>query len=311
MLAAAGLPTSLNWRFARLAEPDPGAAGPYADLLQPGDAPTGLGGLGGMLVRVSTTPPLVVVAAPCPELGALLDAVSMAGLADSIRTTVASSPVLAAHVTLPDGAPLTLQITETPHPHQPPDPAEPDRDPAAGRAGDGGGGAGEWRPVHAGADAATARISIELGPALIAAFNGDGHLGHQVLGQLLHHLAASVRAGRTAPPGTGREEFTTAWDTALPVLRLITDVTSRPAAAPTFTLPRSRHLHVRALRIAAAAVRDARTDAGTWHGPMPTGPAAGILESISHRQLGNFSPNPRLLVGSDRHHLVALSERVR
>ncbi|MFE3629364.1 hypothetical protein ACFXO0_18875, partial [Streptomyces goshikiensis] len=133
VLAAAGLPTTLNWRFARLAEADPGAAGPYADLLQPGDTPTGLGGLDGMLVRVSTTPPLVVVAAPCLEPGALLDAVSMAGLADSIRTTLASVPVLAAHVTLP-GAPLTLQITETPHPHQPPEPAEPAPGPAGGGA---------------------------------------------------------------------------------------------------------------------------------------------------------------------------------
>lgn len=283
VLAAAGLPTSLSWRFARLAEPDPGVAGPYADLLQPGDAPTGLGGLDGVLVQVSTTPPLVVVAAPCPEPGALLDAVSWAGLADSIRTTLTLDPVLAAHVTLPDGVPLTLQITETPHPHQPPNQAEPDRDPADGRTGDGGSGAGQWWPVHAGADAATARISIELDPALIAAFNGDGHLGHQVLGQLLHHLAAAVRAGRTAPPGARREEFTTAWDTALPVLRLITDATSQPAAAPPFTLPRSRHVQVRALRIAAAAVRDAPIAAGTWHGPdayRAGGPGDQLLHTL-------------------------------
>ncbi|MER6116164.1 hypothetical protein [Streptomyces sp. NPDC001743] len=277
VLAAAGLPASLDWRFARLAEPDPGAAGLYADLLQPGDVPTGAGG---MLVRVSTSPPLVVVAAPRPEPGTLLDAVSMAGVADSICTTLASNPVLAAHVTLPDGAPLTLQITETPHPHQPSEPAEPHPAPAGG---DGGAGAGEWCPVRAGADAATARIGIELDSALIAAFTGDGRLGHQVLGRLLHHLVAAVRAGRTVPPGAGREEFTTAWDAALPVLRLITDSTSQPAVAPPFTLPRSRHVHVRALRTAAAAVRDARIAAGTWHGPdayRPGGPADQLLHTL-------------------------------
>ncbi|MFJ9574551.1 hypothetical protein [Streptomyces bacillaris] len=277
VLAAAGLPTSLDWRFARLAEPDPGAAGPYADLLQPGDLPTGVGGI---LVRVSTTPPLAVVAAPCPEPGAVLDAVSMAGLADSIRTTLASNPVLAAHVTLPDGAPLTLQITETPHPHQPAEPAEPHPAPAGG---DEGAGAGEWWPVRAGADAGSARIGIELDPSLIAAFSGEGRLGHQGLGHLLHHLGAAVRAGRTAPPGTSREEFTTVWDTALPVLRLITDSTSQPAVTPPFTLPRSRHVHVRALRIAAAAVRDARIAAGTWHGPdayRTGGPADQLLHTL-------------------------------
>ncbi|MEU7322654.1 hypothetical protein ABZ682_19175 [Streptomyces griseoviridis] len=284
VLAAAKLPTSLNWRFARLAEPDPGTAGPYADLLQ----------AGGMLVRVSTTPPLVVVATSCAEPGGLLDAVSTAGLADSIRTTLASVPVLAAHVTLPDGSPLTLQITQTPHLHQPPEPAESDRDPAAG---DGAGSAGERWPVHAGADAATARIGIELDPVLVAAFSGDGHLGHQVLGQLLHHLTASVRAGRTAPPGSSREDFTTAWNTALPVLRLITDTTSQPAVAPLFTLPRSRHVHVRALRIAAAAVRDARIGSGTWHGPdayRTGGPGDQLLhtlESTLDQQIRSHRPD--------------------
>lgn len=277
VLAAAGLPPALEWRFAQLAEPGPGVAGQYADLLRPGADGAGSGGL---LVRVSTTPPLAVVATPCPEPGACLDVASMAGLADSIRTTLASIPALTAHVTLPGGAPLTIQLTETPRPHQPPEPA---RDRGADRAGDDGSGAGERWPVRAAADAVTARIGIDLDTVLIAAFSGDGHLGHQVLGRLLHHLTTSVRTGRDAPPGTGREEFTTAWDTALPVLRLITGTTSQPALAPPFTLPDSRHIHVRALRTAAAAVRDAQVPAGTWHGPdayRPGGPGEQLLHAL-------------------------------
>ncbi|NEA20718.1 hypothetical protein [Streptomyces halstedii] len=312
VLAAAGLPTSLDWRFARLTEPDPGAAGPYADLLQPGDAPTGRGGFDGMLVRVSTTPPLVVVAAPCTGPGALLDALSMAGLADSIRTTLASIPVLAAHITLPDGTPLTLQLTETSHLHQSPEQAEPDPAPANV---DDAAGAGEWWPVRAGADPATGRIGIEVDPFLLAAFSGDGHPGHRALGRLLHHLAASVRAGRAAPPGAGQQEFTTAWDTALPVLRLISDATSQPSAAPPFTLPRSRHVHIRALRIAAAAVRRARIGAGIWHGPdacRTGGPGEQLLhtlESTLDQQIRTHHPD--LVPELARQLNAALAQRTR
>ncbi|MEV3999058.1 hypothetical protein ACFYPK_28130 [Streptomyces halstedii] len=105
----------------------------------------------------------------------------------------------------------------------------------------------------------------------------------QVLGHLLHHLVAAVRAGRAASPGTSRKKFITAWDTALPVLRLITDATARPGAAPPFTLPCSRHVQVHALRIAADAVRDARIAAGTWHGPdayRTGGPGDQLLHTL-------------------------------
>ncbi|MFI1189314.1 hypothetical protein [Streptomyces californicus] len=45
-------------------------------------------------------------------------------------------------------------------------------------------------------------------------------------------LAASGWSRAYRPPGSSREEFTTAWNTALPVLRLTTDATSQPVVAP-------------------------------------------------------------------------------
>ncbi|MCG7523846.1 hypothetical protein MHW47_05205 [Streptomyces sp. OfavH-34-F] len=309
VLAAAGLPTSLDWRFARLTEPDPGAAGPYADLLEPGD--TSAGG-GGMLVRVSTAPPLVVQAAPCPEPGTLLDAPSMAALADSIRSTLAPHPVLAAHTTLPDGAPLTIQITETPPSYEWAEPAGPAQGPGPE---DGGSGAGERWPVHVCADADTARIGLVLDRVLIAGFTGDGRPGHQLLGQLLHHLTTTVRAGRSAPPGIGRLEFTTAWDAALPVLRLFTGPTTQPPATPAFGLPRSPHVHVRALRIVAGAVRDARIAAGTWHGPdayRAGGPGDQLLhtlETLLDQQIRSHRPD--LVPELARQLNAALAQRTR
>ncbi|MEU4659755.1 hypothetical protein AB0G32_38465 [Streptomyces sp. NPDC023723] len=66
-------------------------------------------------------------------------------------------------------------------------------------------------------------------------------------------------------------------------MQLITDATSQPAVAPLFTLPCSRHVHVRALRIAAAAVRDARISSGTWHGPdacRTGGPGDQLLHTL-------------------------------
>ncbi|MCM2431046.1 hypothetical protein [Streptomyces sp. RKAG337] len=270
VLAAAGLPQALHWRFAHLAEPDPGLPGEHADLLYPGSDG------GELMVRISTVPPLTVIANPCPEPGAVLDLAAMTGLADSIRTTITRCPPVTAHFTLPDGAPVVLQLTETTQPHQPP-PTDPDSRPADEQE------AGERLLLHAGAQPDQARIGVDLDPPLLASFTGDGQQGHRILGRLLHHLVAQVRQGRGAGPGTDPEEFAEAWDAAYPVLRITGNATYWPATTPHYTLPRSHHLHARVLRTAAAAIRRARVPAGSWHGTDAYGhggPAEQLLHAL-------------------------------
>lgn len=146
-------------------------------------------------------------------------------------------------------------------------------------------------------------------------FTGDGHAGHQVLGQLLHQLTDRIRHGRDAGPGTSLEEFAAAWDAAHPVLRLTTTATYWPAVAPRYTLPRSDHLHARARRTAAAAVRDAGVPAGTWHGPdayARGGPGEKLLHALE-AELGQQiqAHEPRLVTELARYLNAAWAERTR
>lgn len=69
---------------------------------------------------------------------------------------------------------------------------------------------------------------------------------------LVHNLITDVRTGGDAVT------FTTAWNTAHPVLRMAATTMPGPPPSPPATLPRTPHLHARALRTAAAAVHRAR-----------------------------------------------------
>lgn len=60
---------------------------------------------------------------------------------------------------------------------------------------------GERLLLRAGADPAAPRIGIVVDPLLLAAFVGDGHRGHRILGRLVHELITQVRTGRAAEPG--------------------------------------------------------------------------------------------------------------
>ncbi|MFE7040597.1 hypothetical protein ACFU9X_14455 [Streptomyces atratus] len=151
--------------------------------------------------------------------------------------------------------------------------------------------------LRAGADPGAGRIGIGIDPPLLAAFRGDGSQGHHVLRRLLHHLIEQVRGGRGAGPGTDADVFTAAWDTAYPVLRLTAATNAWPATTPAFTLPRSRHVHARALRTAAAAVRRAGVPTGTWRGPdaYPRGrPAEQLLHALENEldeQIRAYQPS--------------------
>lgn len=303
VLAGAGLPTALHWRFAHLATPEPGVAGEYADLSEAGDR----GGAGGLVVRVSTLPPLVVVASPCGEPGAVLDLGAMTGLADSIRITITGRAPVAAHFTLPERAPVVVQLTESTLPHEAP--AGPhDRD---GEDQD----TGERLLLHAGADSGRARIGIDLDPPLLKSFTGDGDGGHRVLGLLLHHLTDQIRHGRGAGPGSTPEAFAEAWDNAHPVLRLTAATTYWLATAPHYTLARSRHLHARTLRTTAATVRRAGVPSGTWHGPdayVSGGPGEQLLHALEDELDEQIRAHePGLVVELARHLNAAWSSRTR
>ncbi|MFJ6140751.1 hypothetical protein [Kitasatospora sp. NPDC092286] len=297
VLAAAGLPPALHWRFTHLVDPDPGVPGAHADLLQPGPDD--------LLVRVSTDPPVAVIARPDHGHDSVLDLAAMSGLADSIRTTVTGCPLVAEHFTLPDGAPVVLQLTGTTHPHKPPGPGPGGDEPDTG----------EWLPLHAGADPDRARIGIDLDPPLLAAFTGDGHQGHRILGRLLHYLVEQIRRGRGAGSGADPEAFAEAWDNAHPVLRLTATATFWPATAPHSTLPRTHHVHARALRSAATAVRRAGVPAGTWHGAdayARGGPAEQLLHALEDELTGQIrSHQPDLVDELARQLNAAWASRTR
>ncbi|WP_331752468.1 hypothetical protein [Streptomyces sp. NBC_00829] len=302
VLAAAELPEALHWRFARLDKPDPDPVGEQADLVYPTST-------GQMIAHVSTLPPLVVLATVRPGPDTFLDPGTMTGLADALRTTLVTCPTVADHATLPDGAPIVIELTATAEPHQPPATAgvdaEPDGDPEAG----------ERLLLHVGADPDRARIGVDIDPPLLAAFTGDGRQGHHIVGQVLHHLLDQIRQARGAGPGTDRETYLAEWDTAHPVLRLSGATNSWPATAPAYTLPRSPHLHARALRTAAAAVRRARIPASTWSGPQAYargGPAEQLLHALEEMLAEEIRAHrPDLVDELARHLNAAWSSRTR
>ncbi|WP_248965702.1 hypothetical protein [Sphaerisporangium perillae] len=94
---------------------------------------------------------------------ALLDAATLAALADGIRATLAGHPALVAHFTLRDRAAWLVHLTETLEPCQPPPAAD-------------GGASEEVLPLFVSMDPDHARISIQLDQAFLARFTGDGHL---------------------------------------------------------------------------------------------------------------------------------------
>ncbi|GAB3950308.1 hypothetical protein [Streptomyces sparsus] len=299
LLRAAGLPSVRDFARARHFPPDPGGAGIYTDLEYRASDGT-------LLIRTATVPPLAIVAVPSQRPGAPLDASAMASLADSLRTTLTTLEPVTAHATLPDGSPLIVEVTVSDDPYQVPAGAPDGADNAD---------VGERRLLRAGADPAAARISIVVDPPLLVAFAGDGHQGHRILGQLAHELITQVRTGRAAEPGTAADTFTTAWNTARPLLRLTGITHFWPPNAPAYTLPRTPHLHTRALRTAAAALRRARVPAGTWRGPdacRPVGPAEQLLHALEGALADQISGHQAALLGELARHLnAAWSHRTR
>ncbi|OUD00143.1 hypothetical protein [Streptosporangium minutum] len=263
VLAAASLPPALTWRTAWLVAAETGE-GQWADLFRPNDD------AGPLLASVSTSPPVAILATALSDERALLDTTALAALAAGIRATLAGHPALTAHFTLPDGTTWLLHPTETLEildPGQPP----PDADRHASN---------QMLALSVGMDADRAVISIELDPAFLARFTHDGH---QVLGQLLHHCAGRIRRARNAGEATTIEAFTAAWDASAPVLTLHVADSSQPAPAPPYAVPRSRHVHARALRTAAAAVRSAQVSAGAFTGAdavRPGGAAEQLLTAL-------------------------------
>ncbi|RCG17905.1 hypothetical protein DQ384_39360 [Sphaerisporangium album] len=294
VLADAGLPPSLAWRTARLEVPEKGA-GQWVELFLPGDA------AGPLLARVSTVPPLVILTTALPDERALLDAATLAALADGIRATVAGHPALVAHFTLPDRAAWLLHLTETLEAHQPP--------PAAGAEDD---ASDEVLPLLVSMDPDHARISIKLDPAFLARFTDDGH---QILGRLLHHCAAQIRQARGADAPTTVEAFTAAWNAAAPVLTLHAADGYQPAPAPPQAVHRSRHVHARALRTAAAAVRRARVPVGVFTGSDAVrqgGPAERLLTALEQEFAEQVrAHHPELTTVLARQLNAALSVRTR
>jgi hypothetical protein len=275
VLAAVGLPESLSWRTARLTTPDSGT-GQWADLSHPGDGSDG--DAGPLIVYVSTSPPLVVLATPAAAEGALLGAAGLAALADAVRATLTGHPLLTEHFILPGGAAWLLYLTETTEPHRPPTP-------------DDGQALPEGLALWVGMDPEQTKISIELDPLFVARFADDGH---QILGMLLHHCAAHIRDTRAANAGNGEsagvvtaEEFSAVWDAADPVLTLHVTQDVQPSPAPPYTVPRSVHIHARALRTAAAAVRRARIPAGSFTGAEALG-RGGPAEQLLHALEGEL-----------------------
>ncbi|MGW1002258.1 hypothetical protein [Streptomyces sp. NPDC002520] len=298
VLTAAGLPGVREFRHARRTPPEAGASGTHTDLEHHGDGGT-------LLIRTSTVPPVAIVAVPSHHPGALLDGSGMGAFADSLRITLTTLAPVTAHATLPDGTPLVIEVTVTDQPHQPPATAKTSADDEE---------AGERLLVRAGADPSAARIGIVIDPHLLAAFTGDGERGHDILGMLVHDLITQVRTGRGAQPGTDADTFANAWNTAHPVLRMGA-TSSWPATAPAYTLPRTPHLHVRALRTAAAALRRAHVPAGRWSGAdacRPGGPAERLLHALERELADQISTHQPALLGELARQLnAAWSHRTR
>ncbi|MDX3020157.1 hypothetical protein [Streptomyces acidiscabies] len=299
VLNAAGLPGVRDFTRVTPILPEPGARGTRASLEFHSSEGT-------LLVRTSTVPPMVIVAVPSPQRGGPLDARGMDDLADALHTTLTTIEPVAAHATLPDGAPLIVDVTVSDEPHQLPTGAPA---PVVDVVAD------ERLLVRAGADPETARIGLVVDPPLLAAFAGDGQQGHRILGRVVHELISQVRTSRAAGPGTDIDTFTEAWNSAHPLLLLAGITTFWPPTRPAFTLPRTPHLHARALRAAAAAVRHAGVPAGTWHGAdacRPGGPAEQLLHALEAELADQISAHQPTLFGELAQHLnAAWSHRIR
>lgn len=299
VLSAAGLPGVRDFTRVTLVPPEPGAHGTSSRLEY--HSPEGT-----LLARTSTVPPMVIVAVPSPQRGGPLDARGMDDLADALHTTLTTIAPAATHATLPDGAPLIVDVTVSDEPHQLPTGKPEPADNADTEEG---------LLVRAGADPATARIGLVIDPPLLASFAGDGQQGHRILGRLVHELITQVRTGRTAGPGTDIDTFTDAWNSAHPLLLLTGITTFWPATSPAYMLPRTPHLHVRALRAAAAAVRRHSVQAGTWHRAeacRPGGPAEQLLRALEAELADQISAYQPALLGELARHLnAAWSHRTR
>ncbi|WP_055531811.1 hypothetical protein, partial [Streptomyces graminilatus] len=303
VLSAAGLPGVRDFTRVTPIPPEPGTHGTRAALEYHSSEGT-------LLVRTSTVPPMVIVAVPSPQRGTPLDARGMDDLADALLTALTTIEPAAAHATLPDGSLLILDVTVAVEPHQLPTGAP---EPAADADTDAD--AEESLLVRVGADPEGARIGLVVDPPMLAAFAGDGQQGHRILGQLVHELIAQVRTGRGAGPGTDVDTFTEAWNSAHPLLLLAGITDYWPATRPAYALPRTPHLHVRALRAAAAAVRRRGVQAGTWRGAdacRPGGPAEQLLHALEAELADQISAYQPALFGELARHLnAAWSHRTR
>ncbi|MDX2824868.1 hypothetical protein PV416_28195 [Streptomyces ipomoeae] len=299
VLNAAGLPGVREFTRVTPIPPELGAHGTRACLEYHSSEGT-------MLIRTSTVPPMVIVAVPSQRHGGPLDARGMDDLADALHTTLTTIEPVAAHATLPDGTLLVVEVTVSDEPHQLPTTAPEQADDAD---------AGERLLVRVGADPETARIGLVIDTPLLAEFAGDGHQGHRILGRLVHELITQVRDGRAAGPGTDIDTFTDAWNSAHPLLLLAGITNSWPPNRPAYTLPRTPHLHVRALRAAAAAVRRTGVPTGTWHGAdacRPGGPAEQLLHALEAELADQISAYQPDLFGELARHLnAAWSHRTR
>ncbi|MDW4912518.1 hypothetical protein [Streptomyces californicus] len=290
LLGSAGLPPAIGWDSCRLTVAQQGE-GRWAELVQ--DLPD-------RRVRacISSHPPLVILATITPGQPLLLGEAAFAGFADGIRGTLAGHLDLTRHFTLPGRRPVTVHLTETVTSPEPPvdRSAEVPADALA---------------VRIGLDEQGARIDLDLDPVFLARFAEDGH---HILGRILHHTVNQVRAAHSAGNEVTASEFSTAWDAATPVITWYGNDPFDPAPAPPHYLPSATpHVRVRALRVAAEAVRAAGVRAGTYAGPealRPGGPAEEVLRALEEALDGQLRAHqPGLVPALARHLNAALSAR--
>lgn len=274
VLADAGLPASVEWTATKIVDLPDGAAGLQADLHHYA-TPTAA-------AAVSTHPPLAVTVRPGPPGEAPLDFPGLIGLADAIRTTITAHPVIAQHFNLPDQVPITVELTQAlADPAQLPNDGTDTEAPADGLR------------LLVSADPPSTTVRLVLGPDFLGAFAGDGREGHRALGQALHHCASQVREGRDAGNGPDAGPFTKAWNQADPVLALNVFENPWPAQTPEYAVPDGEHVQIRALRSAAAAVREAGVPAGLWRGRDAVRPAEQVLhalEALIDTEIRSFEP---------------------
>ncbi|MEU6071067.1 hypothetical protein ABZ864_43150 [Streptomyces sp. NPDC047082] len=206
----------------------------------------------------------------------------LSALPDAVRITITAHPDIARHFTLPDQTPITLHLTPAlPDAAQQPDDAADAQPPVDG--------------LHllVAVDPASAAVRLVLDPDLLRAFVGDGQEGHRALGHALHHCVARIREGRDAGNGTDVRTFIEAWSQAHPVLLFNAFENHWPAQACAYTVPEGHHVQVRALRSAAATVREAQVPVGQWRGREAVRPAEQVLhalEALLAAEIRSFEP---------------------